>query len=156
MKFEDVQKIHTNLDCENSWSDEDHLAIQAFCRLEDELLVVRFGGFRNQTYLYRLPADHEVPGRGDSLYEETEAIPVYDYEDGVLWAGEDYYDAPDQPEPYDPNSGEAGVLDVDMSGDWQITDIKYLCCIAEESASRARCHALCYEDALDALRKCQE
>lgn len=155
MKFEDVQKLHDQLDCKNSWHDEDHFGMQVYARTESELLVVRLGGYNNQAYLYRLPADHPVPTRYDSLNDGDgihTGIPICCFENGLLYGGENYYDLPDGYEPYDPNSGEAGVLDVNMDQDWKLSDIEYLERVAEKHLVDASYELECSQKALAAIR----
>ena len=149
MKFEDVQKLHDQFDCQSSWDDEEHFTMQAYAKAENELLVIRFGGFKNQMCLYLLPADSKVPESGKLL---PNGISICGFENGILYGGEWYDDIPDGYEPYDPDSNEPGVVDVNMDQDWKLSDTKYLEEVAVEHVSRAAYELECYQKALAAIR----
>lgn len=146
MKFEDVCNLYRQLDCANNWDDDDHMYMQAYSQTKDELLVVRFGGGK-QSYLYRLPVG-SVPSAYSLL---RGGIPLRGYEDGVLYAGEYYYDFPGDLKPYDPESSEAGVLDVDMNGDWKLSDVDHIKAIAEDQLGCAAYEFECAKKALETL-----
>lgn len=153
MKFEDVQKLHDQLDCRNgAWDEDDHFYMQAYAVAKDELLVVRFGEYRDQAYLFWFPVSRQIPDSREQLTDCIDYVPICSFEGGVLYAGMNYYDLPEHPEPYDPNSGEAGVLDVDMGQDWKLSDVQRLERAAEEHASVAAYELECYQKALDVIR----
>ena len=147
MKFEDVRNLYRQLDCTSNWDDDDHMYMQAYAKTQNELLVVRFGGGK-QSYLYRLHVD-SVP---DAYSRLEGGIPICDYANGVLYAGEYYYsDFPENPEPYDPDSGAIGILDVDMDQDWKLSEVKYLRRVAEEQLSQAAYEFKCSKEALELI-----
>lgn len=154
MKFEDVRNLYLQLDCTTEWDSENHLRVQAYSKINDELLVVRFGEYGQQTFLYRLPVERPVPDRRESLDDDDgypTGIPICCYSDGVLYAGYHYDDIPEDPKPYVPHSGEAGILDVDMSGDWQLSDVEYLKWVAEEHVNEAAYTLECSKKALNTI-----
>lgn len=153
MKFEDVQNLHNQLDCRNSvWDEDDHFYMQAYAVAKDELLVVRFGEYNNQAYLFRFPVSRQIPDSREQLNDCIDYAPICSFEGGVLYGGMNYYDLPDGYKPYDPDSGEAGVLDVNMDQDWKLSDIEYLERVAEKHVCDASYELECSQKALVAIR----